>query len=376
MQSILKCTNSNQMKTKSLILLNILWILNLSCQEPVQLPVVVPFNSSNIEYQGRIALKDSAAELYWSGTQVKINFKGTGLKATFKDNEGDNYYNLIIDNDSIRILRIDTVKKEYVLAAGLTDKPHNIKIYKRTEWNRGTTSFYGFILDKGSVILNSPVKMKRKMEFFGNSITAGYAIEDNSGLDRSDSIFTDNYLTYAALTARHFNAECNYTVRSGIGIMVSWFPVIMPELFDRLDPNDPNSKWDFSRYTPDIVVINLLQNDSWIVNMPKSNEYKYRFQNKKKPDETQIIEAYAKFVQSIRNKYKNAQIICILGNMDITKKASVWPGYVQKAVASLNDPFIYTFFVPYKNTPGHPNILEHKKMADSLIKFIDQNIKW
>ena len=364
------------MKSKFLILINILWILNLSCQENVELSVVVPFNNSNIEYQGRIAMKDSAAELYWSGTQIKINFKGTGLKATFNDNIGDNYFNLIIDNDSISILRIDTIKKEYVLASGLADKPHNIKIYKRTEWNRGTTSFYGFVLDKGSIILNSPVKKKRKMEFFGNSITAGYGIEDYSGRDRSDSIFTNNYLTYAALTARHFNAECNYTVRSGIGIMVSWFPVIMPELYDRLDPNDPNSKWDFSRYTPEVVVINLLQNDSWIVNMPKSEEYKYRFKNQPKPDETKIVESYAKFVQSIRDKYKNAQIICMMGNMDITKKASVWPGYVQKAVASMKDPFIYTFFVPYKNTPGHPKVKEQQAMADSLIQFIERNIKW
>lgn len=364
------------MKTNFLLLFNFLWVFNISCQEQISLPVSVPFNNPNIAYQGRIALKDSLAELYWSGSQIKINFKGTGVKATFKDNIGDNYYNIIIDNDSISILRIDTIKKEYVLASGLTDKPHNVKVYKRTEWNRGTTSFYGFELDKGSVILNSPVKNTRKMEFFGNSITAGYGVDDISGRDRSDSIFTNNYLTYAAFTARHFNAECNYTVRSGIGIMVSWFPVIMPELYDRLDPNDPNSKWDFSRYTPDIVVINLFQNDSWIVNMTKSEEYQYRFKNQSKPDEKKIIESYSNFVKSIRDKYKNAHIICMLGNMDITKKGSPWPGYVQKAVDSINDSMIYTLFVPYKNTKGHPKVKEQKAMADSLIKFIDRNIKW
>jgi len=364
------------MNTKFHILFNFLWILNISCQEKADFPVTVPFNSPNISYQGRIAMKDSLAELYWSGSQIKINFKGTGLKASFKDNIGDNYYNIIIDNDSIRILRIDTIKKEYVLASGLADKPHNIKIYKRTEWNRGITSFYGFVLDKGSVILNSPVKNARKMEFFGNSITAGYGVEDYSGRDRSDSIFTNNYLSYAAFTARHFEAECNYTVRSGIGIMVSWFPVIMPEIYDRLNPNDPNSKWNFYIYQPDIVVINLFQNDSWLIKMPKSPEYQFRFKNQKAPDENKIIESYSKFVQSIREKYKNAYIICMLGNMDITKQGSPWPGYVQKAVDSMNDPMIYTLFVPYKNTKGHPKVKEQKAMANMLIKFIDKNIKW
>jgi hypothetical protein len=33
-----------------------------------------------------------------------------------------------------------------------------------------------------------------------------------------------------------------------------------------LDPVDSTSKWDFSGYTPDVVVINLFQNDSWLVN--------------------------------------------------------------------------------------------------------------
>ncbi|MFN8255234.1 MAG: SGNH/GDSL hydrolase family protein [Bacteroidales bacterium] len=364
------------MKVKYLILINFFWIINLSCQENAPVAVFVPFNSTDISYQGRVSMKDSLAELYWSGTQVKINFKGTGIKATFKDSKGDNYYNIIIDNDSISILRIDTIKKEYVLASGLVDKPHNIKIYKRTEWNRGTTSFYGFVPDKGAVILNSPVKNTRKIEFFGNSITAGYGVEDYSGKDRSDSIFTNNYLTYAAITARHFNAECNYTVRSGIGIMVSWFPLIMPEMYDLLNPNDSLSKWDFSKFTPDVVVINLFQNDSWIVNMPKSKEYQYRFKNKPKPDEKKIISSYAGFVKSIREKYNNAHIICMLGNMDITKKGSPWPGYVEKAVASLNDPMVYTLFVPFKNTPGHPKVKEQMVMADSLIKFIEQNIKW
>jgi len=158
--------------------------------------------------------------------------------------------------------------------------------------------------------------------------------------------------------------------------MVSWFPIIMPELFDRLDPNDANSKWNFENYTPNIVVINLFQNDSWLLKMPKSPEYLYRFKNQKAPDENKIIESYSIFVENIREKYKNAHIICMLGNMDITKKGSPWPGYVQKAVDSMNDPLIYTLFVPFKNTKGHPNIEEHKAMAESLIKFIDRNIKW
>jgi hypothetical protein len=85
---------------------------------------------------------------------------------------------------------------------------------------------------------------------------------------------------------------------------------------------------------------------------------------------------YKNFVQLVRNKYPNAQIICMLGNMDITKEGSPWPGYVQRAVAQLNDKKIFTFFAPYKNTPGHPKTPEQEALAKALIDFIDQNIKW
>ena len=69
-------------------------------------------------------------------------------------------------------------------------------------------------------------------------------------------------------------------------------------------------------------------------------------------------------------------MICMLGNMDATREGSVWPDYVKRAVTELNDPKIYTLFVPYKNTPGHPTIAEQQEMANILIQFIDENIDW
>jgi hypothetical protein len=81
-------------------------------------------------------------------------------------------------------------------------------------------------------------------------------------------------------------------------------------------------------------------------------------------------------VKNIRKRYPKAQILCILGSMDATKDGSPWPGYIEKAVASLSDKSIYTHMIPYKNTPGHPSAKEQQAMADDLIAFIDKNIKW
>jgi len=334
----------------------------------------ISFKDKHISYEGRIPFTNDAAELTWPGTSVTINFTGTGISGTFKDQDTANYYNVIIDKDSIYKIQFDTLKETVPLAEGLPYGKHSLQLFKRTEWDKGKTWFYGFVEHPKTKLLNPDKLPKRKIEFFGNSITCGYAIYDTAK-DHPFGYYENNYDAYAAITARHFNAQYHCIAKSGIGVMVSWFPLIMPEMYNRLDPTDSTSKWDFSKYTPDLVVINLLQNDSWIVTMPNNKQFKDRFGNKA-PDSTEIVQAYKNFVQTIRSTYPKAQIICMLGNMDITKEGSPWPGYVQKAVDEMHDKKIFTYFAPYKKTPGHPKVKEQKAMADGLIQFIDQHIKW
>lgn len=334
---------------------------------------VIPFNSPELCYEGRILYRTDAAELIWSATSVSITFEGKAISAVLQDLDTANYYNVILDNEVVKRFRPEQTKKSYELANNLTAGKHTVQLFKLTEWDKGKTLFYGFETTSKTKILPTPAK-KRKMEFFGNSITCAYGVEDTLG-DSGFGYFQNAYLSYASITARHFNAQLHSTSKSGIGIMVSWFPLIAPEMYDRTDPLDPASKWEFGKYTPDIVVINLFQNDSWIVERTDFTEFKRRFGDRK-PDEDQIVAAYKKFVTTIRSKYPQAHIICALGNMDATREGSPWPGYIQKAVSQINDAKIYTQFFPYKNTPGHPDIQEQKAMADQLISFIEKNIKW
>jgi len=329
----------------------------------------------NIRYSGRIAMTDSTAELSWTASTVSINFSGTSIRAVLKDQRSDNNYNVIVDGKVIKVIHPELYKKTYELADGLTQGKHTLELYKRTEWAMGKTWFYQFEIYGDSKVLLPPPHKQRKIEFFGNSISCGYADEDTTGKDRGTSPYENGYLSYAAITARHFNAEMHNTSKSGIGITISWFPLVMSEMYDRLDAADPGSKWDFSKYTPQVVVINLFQNDSWLINMPDNEQFKAKF-GAKPPASEFIINSYQSFVKSVRAQYPDAKIICILGSMDATRAGSPWPGYIDKAVAGLNDKNIYTHFIPYKNTPGHPNVKEQQAMADDLIGFMEKNIVW
>jgi hypothetical protein len=312
---------------------------------PCSAQSIVKSNDPHIRYSGRIAFTDSTAELSWSATEVIINFDGSGVSGVLRDERSDNNYNVIVDGKVMSVLHPQMAKGTYVLASGLPPGKHTLQLFKRTEWAMGKTWFYGFVLDNGAQILPPPPEQKRKIEFFGNSISCGYADIDTTGKDRGTSPYEDGYISYAAITARHFDAELYNTSKSGIGITVSWFPMVMSEMYDRLDATDPNRKWDFSRYTPDVVVINLFQNDSWIVKLPNNAQFKTRFGNQP-PTPEFIINAYQGFVASVRTKYPKTSIICILGSMDATKAGSPWPGYIDQAVAGLNDKNIYTHFIP------------------------------
>jgi len=347
----------------------LLFAMAITCSCRAQ--IVVKANDPHIRYTGRVAFTDSAAVLSWSATSVKINFEGNSIGFRMQD-EGDDYFTEIYDGKVVGIIHKPTGSLTYNLGS-LTSGPHTLELFKRTEWAMGKTLFYGFKID--GKVLPAPPRKKRKIEIFGNSISCGYAILDTTGQDRGSAPYEDGYNSYAALLARYYDAELVNTSKSGIGVTVSWFPLIMPEMYDRLDATDSTNKWDFKKYTPDLVIINLFQNDSWIVTMPDNPQFKARF-GTKPPTAEFLIKAYRNFIESVRGKYPKAHILCILGNMDATKEGAPWPGYIEKAVAELNDKNIYTDIIPYKGTNGHPSAKEQQAMANDLEAFIDKTIKW
>ncbi len=362
---------------KLLLLFYALFLLRFFSQGQAINEKFIAAADNSISYMGRIGHNDSCAEIYWTGSSVSINVKKAGsVKALLADEKGGNYYWVLVDGDSTHAvkIKIDKEKKLYPLVTGLSPAKHTIELFKVTNTDFITTRFYGFQIDAGATVLKRAKKPKRKIEFFGNSITCGHGVESGSNGSGAPEFF-NNYRAYGAITARHFGAQYHCTSKSGIGIMVSWFNEVMPDIYDRLNPADSASRWNFSNYTPDIVVVNLFQNDSWLVNQPEHVQFKRRF-GKAKPSETFISNAYKSFIQSIRNKYPKAQIICCLGNMDATKEGSKWPVYIEAAVAAMKDKKIATHFFPYKNTGGHPDIKEQETMAADLIQFIETKKYW
>ena len=336
---------------------------------------ISPINK-NLQYTGRIDFSNpESPKISWPGTSVAGNFTGEYFSVTLDDQQGKNYFNVFIDNNFQYpvIIQAETGEKKYLVAENLAKGKHSFLFTKRTEGEEGATIIKGFELADGKKLLAPPARLKRKIEFFGDSITSGMGNEAPD--DGEDYLVKDknNFMTYAAITARNLNAEAHITSQSGIGIMISWFPFIMPQFYDQLSAVGNNdTQWDFSSWTPDVVVINLFQNDSWLTD----REHRLI----PNPSDQQRIQAYIDFVKTIRSKYPKALIVCALGSMDATKAGSKWPGYITTAVSRMkqenSQEKMDTLFFEFTGYEAHPRVKQHQANAAKLTAFIKQKMSW
>ena len=355
---------------KKILLIFLLLTLSTGCSNNT--PKVIKPDNTKLQYTGRIDFaKPQQPVFYWPGTQVSFRFKGTAATVRLEDSDGNDYYNVLIDSNFTQPLVLDCIKGDsiYTLAKNLPDTIHTIQLFKRTEDFAGHTIFHEIILNPGAKLLSPPLRPEHRILFYGNSITCGMGNECSDEEGDNDFSKRNNFLAYGAITARNLKTEYVCVSKSGIGIMISWFDLIMPQMYNRIAPYDSTREWDFSKGQPDVIVINLGQNDSWLIK--KLDPV---------PDETEIITAYQTFIKTIRSKHPQAFIFCVLGTMDAIKPGSPWPGYITRAVGeyskSADDQKIKSFIFSWQDFEKHPRVRHHKKMAAELTELIKTTMGW
>lgn len=320
----------------------------------------------NIQYVGRVDYTDAKApKITWPASEVNLKFEGVSLQVTLDDEKGKNRFNVFIDGDTEdpMLLEVEQGEKTYTLAEGLSEGTHTVSLHKRSEGSNGYTIVKGFELNDGATLFTPDALPAKKLEVFGDSISCGLGADAGlkPGKDYSEHGVNarNSYVAYSAVTARNLGCEYRCISRSGIGLVKSWWPTIMPQYYDMLNGNTDEGKgekWDFSQWQPDYVVVNLFQNDSWII---------------KKPDQEQMIQAYVDFIKKLRGHYPKAKIFCTLGSMSANK--TPWAGYVKQAVARMNeggDKQVYAYIFATSTNSMHPKRKHHKRMAAELTAFI------
>ncbi|MGI6264768.1 MAG: GDSL-type esterase/lipase family protein [Acutalibacteraceae bacterium] len=303
----------------------------------------------------------------WTCSGFTVTFRGTSLRADMACDRWDSeqargYITVVTDGDETdrRVIALDQPGCAlYVLAEDLTDGVHTVSVYKQSEALQSNWEVTALILPDGELLETPHDDNRLKIEFIGDSITAGFG----NRCPTKDGPFCtkeqDGYESYAALTARALNADYHVMAVSGFGMYRSPFGQDIPPLFPYSDGlQGKRVKWDFARFTPDIVVVNLGTNDGGWINLEPtlSTEEKIRL----------VKERYVEFLHTLRKTYPGAYLLCTIGLLE----SNATP-YVEQAVATAQADGIER--LSFLKLPaatsfgaGHPSLEAHRQGAEAL----------
>ncbi|MEO6598847.1 MAG: SGNH/GDSL hydrolase family protein [Polyangiaceae bacterium] len=320
-----------------------------------------------VHYVGRVDTSSATgAKFAWSGTGAIVRFTGSVASVELG---GGQEYTVVVDG-TVQPTLIATEGLN-TLAQGLSPGEHTVELYRRTEASQGESEIRGFDFGGGQLLAPRPVL--RRLEFIGDSITCGYGNEGANASCGFTPQTENHYLSYAAITARNLQAELSTVAWSGKGVVCNYGDDAsscidpLPTFYDRILPTRVDSIWDFARFQPDAVVINLGTND---------------LSTNSDPDQSTFETGYKSLLVRVRHAYPNARILCTNGPLLSGTDLSNVRRYIGDVVAELADPNISTFEIATQDgsdgfgCDSHPSLERHKKMATVVTAALKTALGW
>jgi hypothetical protein len=330
-----------------------------------------------IQYIGRVDRTNIQAPFFsFPGSAFRFKFEGTTLRLKLADdNWGGTNYNYVgvyIDNNpnpNIIHLNGGTAVKNYPVSNQLTNGQHTALVVKRNDYITGGFSFHGMSLALGKRLLKPDPLPNRKIEVYGDSISAGavveYALTGVSDPPGNNNYLANGHLSFASMLGRDYNAQVHLIAQGGVPLVDGfgyWNQGTgMEAIYDKIAPLRNAASWNFANYRPRLVIIALGQNDSSTIS--ESQLSGQQWQNR-----------YRQFISNIRTQHPQAFIICMFTNMYHDTK---WDGYLTSAVTqyrqATGDSRVYSL-ITQAVTPGHPREAEQRMMADALGNLIETQL--
>lgn len=331
-----------------------------------------------LSYTGRIDWSNPAEPVFiYPCTSVRMRFTGDYLKVHVRNRRAywDNYLGCILDGRqfSFRLPGEGSAVWELPLEQG-EDKEHDVLLFKRQDACH-EVSFLGIELDEGGALLDVPGKSGRRIEVYGDSVSAGEVSEavDYTGSEDPEhqGEYSNSWYSYAWMTARKLDAEIHDIAQGGIALLdgTGWFHepeyIGMESAWDKIryssDLGEPLD-WKFEHYQPQVVIVAIGQNDSHPADYMKEDRHGEKAKR--------WIRHYKAFLGKLREKYPDAWIVCCT---TLLRHDRAWDLSIGQAVQEMEDEKItqYLFRRNGEGTPGHLRIPEAEEMAEELSAYIN-----
>jgi hypothetical protein len=335
----------------------------------------------HLRYTGRIGHEaPDVAAFYYSATSVKTKFSGRSLALRFEEDGWGpaNSFGVRIDGSPEIIFQLKAnTDRTYVVANGLSNRMHGVEIYRRQDAYGGVAKFKGLWIDKGARLDFPPKPYSKRIEVYGDSVTAGSATEafgfegqsdDKVSFNNEDGVLNNGYSSYAAIAARRLKAEAHIQGIGGLSLLdgTGWFggPVEnckgLVTTWDKLNPLPGQySNWDFNRFMPDVVVIAIGQNDARggrIADPTWKAEWK---------------RSYKQILDGLHAHYPKAPFVL---TTTILMHDMAWDDALKEIAAEYKSaPVTYFGYRRAgKGTPGHPRLVEEEEMGQELADYLNR----
>lgn len=325
----------------------------VDCVGKISSEQVNSFDEKFINIFGRHYAVDDGLKLDQSANAIEIGIIGTSLSVELTSDR-TSYMQVYVDGESNGRIEISGKNNTYKVVDGLAEGYHVIRIVKDTEMQNAEWTLHSLSSDKFASV---PEKSDLKIEFIGDSLTAGYGSLGKRG--EAWSVQNSSPVeAYAYKTAELLGADFSIVAWSGICTRAYlWSDINMSALYGF------NSSANTERYVfddePDVIVINLGTNDASYI-MDGHSDYKNKF-----------FDDYLEFLMNVRKNNPNAYIICLYGF--VGEHPSVMEG-IQMASALIDDKVVFNPFEFMPNAAGvngHPTKEAHTDWATSLAKYIE-----
>jgi len=338
---------------------------------------IINANDKRLNWMGRtFSDEDGVRYLVGSSSSLRFRFYGDKCLVWMLNVAPPGEYNYISWTiDGIHHQRIPVSSDKHTpleIESQSSAEIHDVAVYKETEPSCGLVAISKI---EAKAFDSKSFQKKPGIEFVGNSITAGMSSDPslipcgtNKWYDQSNA-----YESYGALVARALDYDYMLTAVSGIGVYRnsnSDYPV-MSDIYEStfLTPHPEDPKWDFKKFTADVVCINLGTND-----LSDGGGITPRAVF----DSSQFVIKYVELIKKIHQHHDKAKILLLghsmAGDQFKTLMEQCLTSVKHKAESSIEgihpiNIFHFSSFLA-GGCDGHPGVNDHKRMAGELEPFI------
>ena len=269
--------------------------------------------------------------------------------------------------------KTDTAEKDN----GNCEVWHEVIFFKRQD-SADYVTIHGFELEDGAELAaNEAEKNKKlKIEVYGDSVSCGEVSEAVDYVGKADPVhngeFSNSWYSYAWMTARKLNAKLHNISQGGIALLdgTGYFGAPgylgVESCYDKIEylPDLGEVKqWDFSRYTPDVVVVAIGQNDAHPDNYMPADYDGVKAKRWR--------ERYEWLIRRLMQLYPEAKIVLAT---TILMHDAAWDRAIDDVCRRIASDRVHHFL--YKRngagTPGHIRIPEAQEMSEELAAYIQR----